>query len=302
MTKYKEKDGFLEVPKLSLLETGLPKQTKSIDSILINFYMKIGVCGITGKMGKTIATLVAQSEILDLAGGLVRKDSGYEDIDIGEFLGLNKSHTFTTADLNQFVLACDAIIDFSLPQLGLELAEKCAQNRKILVCGTTGFSESEQEKLASFGEKTVIVWSANMSLGVNLLSNLIEKAAATLHDDFDIEIVEMHHNKKIDAPSGTALLLGAAAAKGRGINLQEAGVMGRFGNDAKRKKGEIGFASLRGGDVVGDHKVIFAGNGERIELTHKAQNRDIFAKGAIRAAIWASGQKPGFYSMRNVLS
>lgn len=263
--------------------------------------MKIGVCGITGKMGKIIAKLVAESEILELAAGLVKKDSGFENIDLGEFLGIAKNQNTTTSNIDWFVQNCDCIIDFSLPQLSMEIAKKCAENNKILICGTTGFSENEKEQLANYGEKTVIVWSANMSLGVNLLSNLIEKAASTLHDDFDIEIVEMHHNRKIDAPSGTALLLGAAAAKGRGVNLQESGVMNRFGNDSKRKKGEIGFASLRGGDVVGDHTVIFAGDGERIELTHKAQNRDIFAKGAIRAAIWASAQKPGFYSMRDVL-
>ena len=141
-----------------------------------------------------------------------------------------------------------------------------------------------------------------MSVGVNLLMNLAEKVAATLHDDFDAEIFEMHHKDKIDAPSGTALSLGAAVAKGRGVDLKEVGNTARSGKDAKREKGEIGFCALRGGDVIGDHTVIFAGDGERIELTHKASNRDIFAKGAIRAAIWGSAKQAGFYSMRDVLN
>jgi 4-hydroxy-tetrahydrodipicolinate reductase len=171
-----------------------------------------------------------------------------------------------------------------------------------LVCGTTGFSEAEKQQFASYSAKAVIIWSSNMSLGVNLLMNLVEKVAGILHDDFDVEIVEMHHKNKVDAPSGTALSLGAAVAKGRGVDLQAVGKSTRSGKEAKREKGEIGFASLRGGDVIGDHSVIFAGDGERIELTHKASNRDIFAKGAIRAAIWGSAKQPGFYSMRDVLA
>ena len=263
--------------------------------------MKIGISGITGKMGKVLIEQVTANEFLELASGLVRKNSALIGDDIGKITNRENLGILATDNLEDFVKNSTAIIDFSTPSLTVALAEKCSELGKIMVCGTTGLNESERNYLAQLAQKTVIVWSANMSLGVNLLSNLIEKAAAILHDDFDIEIVEMHHNRKIDAPSGTALLLGNAAAKGRGVNLQEVGVMSRFGNDAKRKKGEIGFAALRGGDVVGDHSVIFAGDGERIELTHKAQSRDIFAKGAIRAAIWASAQRPGFYSMRDVL-
>lgn len=260
--------------------------------------MKIAVTGITGKMGRTIASIVLQDSVAELVGGLARQDIG----DLGEFLGFEKSGVVATLDTDSLLRNCDAVIDFSSPALSLELAAKCAQLNRVMVCGTTGFSDEEKQKLASYAQQTVIIWSSNMSLGVNLLMNLAEKCGHILRDDFDVEIVEMHHNQKVDAPSGTALSLGAAVAHGRNVDLKKAGVTARFGKDAKRKKGEIGFASLRGGDVIGDHTVVFAGDGERIELTHKASSRDIFAKGAVRAAIWGSAQKPGFYSMRDVLS
>ncbi len=261
--------------------------------------MKIGVTGINGRMGRTIASLVLQDPIAELSSAFSRKANGE---DIGEFLGFDKTNVKTTADLDLFIQNCDAVIDFSSPALSLEVAKKCAENKKVLVCGTTGFSEKEKKEFAANAQNTVIIWSSNMSLGVNLLMNLAEKVASILHDDFDIEIVEMHHKNKVDAPSGTALSLGAAVAKGRSIELEKHAVMARVGKDAKRNKSEIGFATLRGGDVIGDHTVVFAGDGERVELTHKASNRDIFAKGAIRAAIWGSAKEPGFYSMRDVLS
>lgn len=264
--------------------------------------MKIGITGVTGKMARTIAKLVIEDSLVELSCGLVRKDSGNEGEDFAEFLGYEKSGAKLTSNIDEFFQNVDAVIDFSSPILSLQIAQKCAEHKKILVCGTTGFSESEKQKFASYANDTVIIWSSNMSLGVNLLMNLAEKVAAILHDDFDVEIVEMHHKNKVDAPSGTALSLGAAVAKGRNVDLQKVANMARFGKDAKRIKGEIGFATLRGGDVIGDHTVIFAGEGERIELTHKASNRDVFAKGAIRAAIWGSAKKVGFYSMRDVLN
>ncbi len=263
--------------------------------------MKIGVTGITGKMGRTISTLVLQDPLLELTSAFLRKNQGLENEDLGEFLGFEKSNSSTTSDLDYFVRSCEAIIDFSSPSLSLEVAAKCAEYGKILVCGTTGFSEEEKQKFSSYASNAVIIWSSNMSLGVNLLMNLVEKVAGILHDDFDVEIVEMHHKNKIDAPSGTALSLGAAVAKGRGIDLQKMAKMTRVGKEDKRNKGEIGFASMRGGDVIGDHTVIFAGDGERIEIAHKASNRDIFARGAIRAAIWGSAKQNGFYSMREVI-
>lgn len=264
--------------------------------------MKIGVTGITGRMGRTIASIVLQHELVELSSALVRAGGGLEGGDLGEFLGFEKSGAKMTSDIDQFIQSCHAIIDFSSPALSLEIAAKCAENKKVLICGTTGFSENEKQKFAANASSTVIVWSSNMSLGVNLLMNLAEKVAGILHDDFDVEIVEMHHKNKVDAPSGTALSLGAAVAQGRNIELQKSAVMARVGKEAARQKGEIGFATLRGGDVIGDHSVIFAGDGERIELTHKASNRDIFAKGAIRAAIWGSAKNPSFYSMRDVLN
>lgn len=262
--------------------------------------MKIGVTGITGRMGRTIASLVLQDSVVELSSALAR--TGHENEDLGEFLGFGKTGGKIYTNVDQFIQSCDAVIDFSSPALSLEMAEKCAQFKKVLVCGTTGFSDGEKQKFASYAKETAIIWSSNMALGVNLLMNLAEKVAHLLHDDFDVEIVEMHHKNKIDAPSGTALSLGAAVAQGRGVDLKVVGKTTRSGKEAKREKGEIGFASLRGGDVIGDHTVIFAGDGERIELTHKASNRDIFAKGAIRAAIWGSAKQPGFYSMRDVLA
>jgi len=263
--------------------------------------MKIGVSAITGKMGLTIAQTVQNNPICELSSGLVRLGNGFCGQDIGQFLGYEKSGFVITDQLLQFIDSADAIIDFSSPTLSLQLAELCSKQQKILVCGTTGFSSAEKQKLAEFAKNTAIVWSANMSLGVNLLMNLVEQTAKILHDDFDIEVVEMHHNKKVDAPSGTALSLGLAAANGRNVGLNNVANTNRCNANSARKKGEIGFATLRGGDVVGDHTVIFAGDGERLELTHKASNRYIFASGAVRAAIWASAKSAGFYSMQDVL-
>lgn len=264
--------------------------------------MKIGVSAITGKMGLTIAKIVHQHNIAELSSGLVRKGNNFCHQDLGIFLGYEKSGYTITSDINDFIQHCQAVIDFSSPELSLQLAKACSQHHKIFICGTTGFSESEKSQLVSYAQSTPIIWSANMSLGVNLLLNLVELTSKILREDFDAEILEMHHNKKIDSPSGTALALGKAIAYGRDNILEEVANMIRFDTNKPRKKGEIGFATLRGGDVVGDHTVIFAGEGERIELSHKASNRHIFASGAVRAAIWASNKKSGFFSMRDVLS
>lgn len=263
--------------------------------------MKIGIVGISGKMGKTIAKLVDEDPILQLSCGLVREGNNFSGSDIGEFIGKEKSGQKITSDIDDFFAASDAIIDFSSPNLSLVCAQKAAQNGKVFICGTTGFSDEQKKKLVEYSKNCVVIWSSNMSVGVNLVAGLVEKVASILRDDYDIEIVEMHHRDKVDAPSGTALLLGASACAGRGVDIKEEGVMARFGVDNKRKKGQIGFAALRGGDVIGDHSVIFAGDGERIELSHKASNRNVFASGALRAAIWGSNKKAGFYTMRDVL-
>ncbi len=193
------------------------------------------------------------------------------------------------------------MIDFTTPQATVALAALTAQAKIIHVIGTTGLSQADEGKLQEAANSAVIVKSGNMSLGVNLLAALAKRAARTLGEDFDIEILEMHHNRKVDAPSGTALLLGRALAEGRGIALAERSVRARDGEVGARKPGDIGFAALRGGTVVGDHSVIFAGPGERLELSHKAEDRMIFARGALRAALWARGRKPGIYSMTDVL-
>ncbi len=263
--------------------------------------MKIGVTGISGKMGKVIAELIVAHPIAELTAGFVRQGNNFDGVDLGEFLGQEKTGHKITSNLDIFFKNCDAVIDFSSPAFSLQCAKQATEGGKIFVCGTTGFSEEEKQQLTEYAKKCVLIWSSNMSVGVNLLFTLAEKVAAILRDDYDVEIVEMHHRAKVDAPSGTALSLGAAVAKGRGVDLKESANMARSGANNPRKKGEIGFATLRGGDVIGDHTVIFAGDGERIELTHKATNRNVFAAGAIRAAIWGSGQKAGFYLMRDVL-
>ena len=193
------------------------------------------------------------------------------------------------------------MIDFTAPESTVELAGLAAQARIVHVIGTTGLGETHLAAIAAAARHAIIVRSGNMSLGVNLLAGLVRKTAATLGINYDIEIVEMHHRMKVDAPSGTALMLGEAAAQGRGVKLSEKSVRSRDGHTGARRDGDIGFAALRGGTVVGDHDAIFAGPGERLILSHRAEDRSIFAHGAVRAALWARGRKPGEYTMADVL-
>lgn len=264
--------------------------------------MKIGIVGVTGRMGRSVAKLVNENEITDIACGIARAEDALFGKDIGEMIGEEKNGVNVSADFEELFKKSDVVIDFSAPEITLKCAQLAAKYNKILVSGTTGLKEEEKQKLQKFAQNTVIVWSSNMSIGVNLLFNLAEEVAGILHDNYDVEILEMHHNQKVDAPSGTALSLGEAVAKGRGLDFGEVSRKTRDGIIGKRDKNEIGFASLRGGDVIGDHTVIFAGIGERIELTHKASNREIYARGAIRAAIWSEGKANGLYSMRDVIS
>jgi 4-hydroxy-tetrahydrodipicolinate reductase len=263
--------------------------------------MKIGIIGITGKMGKSVAKAVLQNDLNDISGGLVRLGSELVGKDIGTLIGEKALGVATTDNLEELVKNSDVIIDFSNPELSLQTANLAAKHHKILVCGTTGFSDEQKAQLKNHSQNAVVIWSSNMSIGVNLLMNLAEQVARTLHSDYDVEIFEMHHRNKVDAPSGTALSLGEAVAKGRNLNFGEVCRKTRDGIVGKRAENEIGFCALRGGDVIGDHSVIFAGNGERVELVHKASNRDIYATGALRAAIWAEGKANGFYSMQDVL-
>ncbi len=263
--------------------------------------MKIGVSGITGKMGQNIATTVLENNIVELSSLLVRSKHNFDNRLLFS-INPNLKPELIQENIAEFVKNCDAVIDFSSPILSLEIAKECAIQQKILVCGTTGFNEDEINILQESAQNTQIIWSANMSIGINILLETVSKVARSLYD-FDIEILEMHHNKKIDAPSGTALMIGNKIATARNVSLAETGKMSRFGNNCKREPGEIGFATLRGGDVVGDHKIIFAGQGERLEFSHKASNRNIFANGALRAVIWASNKDAGrLYSMTDVLA
>jgi 4-hydroxy-tetrahydrodipicolinate reductase len=215
--------------------------------------------------------------------------------------GIDRTGVMATADALEAVRHADAVIDFTVPSASVALAALSAQARIVHVVGTTGFSADDEAAIRAAARHARIVKSGNMSLGVNLLARLVEKVAAALGPEFDIEILEMHHRRKIDAPSGTALLLGDAAARGRDIDLAERAVRVRDGHTGARRAGDIGFATLRGGSVVGEHAVIFAGEGERIELVHKAESREIFARGAIRAAVWGFDKPPGLYSMQDVL-
>lgn len=264
--------------------------------------MKIGIAGASGRMGQTLVREIAARKDCTLASASEQPGGLHIGRDAGSVAGIDATDVLITDNPRQLFAGADAVIDFSSPESSLAHAKLAAEFGKALIIGTTGFTEAQQKELRALGQKTVILWSPNMSLGVNLLQGLVQQAAGVLGEEFDIEIVEMHHRHKVDAPSGTALALGEAAAKGRGKALSELRTALRDGITGERKAGSIGFASLRGGDVVGDHTVIFAGAGERLELAHKAEAREIFARGAIRAALWTKGQKPGFYSIRDVLA
>jgi len=258
---------------------------------------RIGVVGCGGRMGRLLIAEIAGTGAARVAGGLSRSAG----LDLGTLAGLGPLGIATGTDPAALVAASDAIIDFTVPDATVHHAELAAAQGKVLVIGTTGIDAAQTRAIEAAARHTPIVWSPNMSLGVNLLMGLVEQVAATLGPDYDIEIVEMHHRMKIDAPSGTALGLGRAAAAGRGVPLEDVWVKSRDGHTGARKGGTIGFATLRGGDVVGDHTVVFAGLGERVELTHKAADRRIYARGAVRAALWAKGRPPGLYGMKDVL-
>jgi 4-hydroxy-tetrahydrodipicolinate reductase len=263
--------------------------------------MRLIVAGAGGRMGRTLVRAIADSKGFALAGALEDARSPLIGWDAGTLAGTPENGVKLTADAGALLDKADGIVDFTAPVATVAFAELAAKAGKVHIIGTTGLSASDETKIKDAAKKAVIVKSGNMSLGVNLLAALTKRVAKTLDDAFDIEILEMHHNQKVDAPSGTALMLGRAAAEGRGIDLDSHAVKSRVGHTGTRKAGEIGFASLRGGSVVGEHSVIFAGQAERVELVHKAEDRMIFARGALHAAAWARNQKPGLYSMMDVL-
>ena len=263
--------------------------------------MKIGVVGCTGRMGRMVVTEITGTGNCELAGGT--ESAGHPKLgeDVSAVAGLVASGLKVSGDAAALFSASDAVIDFTAPEATLHHAVLAADSSTALVVGTTGMDDEQQSALGRAAERAPIVLAPNFSVGVNLLLGLTEQVAGVLGEDFDIEIVEMHHKHKVDAPSGTALGLGEAAARGRGVGLSEVADRGRDGITGEREPGRIGFASLRGGDVVGEHTVVFAGAGERIELTHKAASRAIFARGAVRAALWTEGKPAGLYSMMDVL-
>jgi 4-hydroxy-tetrahydrodipicolinate reductase len=262
---------------------------------------RIGVTGAAGRMGRVLLRLAATTPGFRLAGGSDRPGSAEIGRDLGSLAGTETLGLALSDDPRSLFDAADAVLDFTTPAAALAHAAIAAETGKALVIGTTGIDAAGEAKLADAGTRAPIVYAGNMSLGVNLLALLVTQVARALDPAWDIEIVEMHHRHKVDAPSGTALLLGRAAAAGRGVTLEAAAERGRDGVTGARKPGAIGFAALRGGDVTGEHSVIFATEGERIELTHKATTREIFARGALRAARWAAGRKPGLYAMKDVL-
>ena len=263
--------------------------------------MRLAIAGAGGRMGRTLTRVIHENADCEVAGGLEPAGSRYLGQDMGLLAGIGDIGISITDNPLELALSIDGIIDFTVPAATVALSEITAQARVVHVIGTTGFSKEEEAAIKAAARNTRIVKSGNMRLGVNLLASLIKQVAGALDEDFDIEVVEMHHRHKIDAPSGTALLLGQAAADGREIDLDNRAVKSRVGHTGARVNGDIGFATLRGGSVVGEHSVIFAGPDEQIILSHKAQSRDIFANGAVKAALWAHNCKPGLYSMSDVL-
>ena len=263
--------------------------------------MKIGIVGAAGRMGRMLIAEVLRLDGCQLAGGTEQAGSEAIGQDLGLLIGADEQGLSIGDDPKALFAASDAVVDFTQPGATAAHAALSGETGVALIVGTTGLGAADMEALSRAAAKAAVVQAANMSVGVNLLLGLTEQVASALGDDYDIEIAEIHHRHKVDAPSGTALALGAAAAKGRGVDLDDVSDRGRDGRTGPRKAGDIGFSVLRGGDVAGDHTVIFAGPGERVELTHKAGSREIFARGAIRAALWTEGRAPGLYSMRDVL-
>lgn len=264
--------------------------------------MRLSIMGASGRMGRELIMAALTNENIEIVGATEQAGSPHVGEDIGSLVKSEPLGIKITDQPLELFTQSEAIIDFTSPKASLEFAELAAQARIVHVIGTTGFSKDDETKLEAASRHATIIKAGNMSLGVNLLAALTKKVAKVLDENFDIEIIEMHHRHKVDAPSGTSLMLGDAAADGRGINLHDKAVRTRDGHTGERKIGDIGFQSLRGGSVAGDHTVIFAGDGERVELTHKADDRSIFAKGAVSAALWGQGKGPGLFSMADVLN
>jgi len=261
----------------------------------------IVVTGASGRMGQMLVRTIADSGKARLAGCIERRGHPWIGRDIGECMGGGPLGVTVTDDALEAFAGAQGVVDFTSPEATVEFSALAAQARLVHVIGTTGLGPGHLAKIEAASRHAVIVRAGNMSLGVNLLVRLTQKIAAALDEDWDVEVVEAHHRMKVDAPSGTALMLGRAAAEGRGVRLEDAMVSGRDGITGARERGSIGFSAIRGGDVVGEHDVIFAADGERVVLRHLATDRRIFARGALRAVLWGQGRKPGQYDMMDVL-
>lgn len=261
----------------------------------------IVITGASGRMGQMLIKTVLESDKATLVGAVERSGHDWVGRDVGEAMGGTVVGVTVTDDALEAFSKAQAVIDFTAPEATLEFAALAAQARAVHVIGTTGMTDEQIARLEPASRHAVIVRAGNMSLGVNLLVQLTKKVAAALDEDFDIEVIEAHHHHKVDAPSGTALMLGEAAAEGRGVKLADVSDRGRDGITGARKRGDIGFTAIRGGDIVGEHDVLFAGAGERIVLRHMATDRALFARGALKAALWGQDKSPGEYDMIDVL-
>ncbi len=267
--------------------------------------MRLAVVGAAGRMGCELLKAIHETDGCVIAGAIELPGSKALGQDAGELAGLGNIGVTVSDDALELFTQVDGVLDFTIPKASVEFAGLAANARIVHIIGTTGFTDTDEAAIAAAARHATIVKAGNMSLGVNLLASLVKKVASALDEDYDIEILEMHHKHKVDAPSGTALMLGDAAAEGRGISLAERGVRVRDGHIGARKPGDIGFATLRGGSVIGEHTVMFASDVERIELTHRSADRGIYAKGAIKAALWGfnkgAPKGPGLFSMMDVL-
>jgi 4-hydroxy-tetrahydrodipicolinate reductase len=264
--------------------------------------IKVVVTGVAGRMGSRLVSLIKDSPLLTLAGAVESKGHHAIGKDAGEVAGCGRTDILITDDLSQLLQQGEVTIDFTTPSATLAHLDITAQHRRAIVVGTTGFSPSELKQLRGFCQRIPCVFSPNMSVGVNVMYKVIAEMAKTLGEDYDIEVIEAHHRLKKDAPSGTALKLAEVLAGAVNRDLGEVGVFARNGLIGERKRGEIGIQTVRAGDIVGDHTVLFGTMGERLEVTHRASSRDTFARGALRAAQWIVKQPPGLYDMLDVLS
>lgn len=263
--------------------------------------IRVAVAGVAGRMGKTLVQAIAEADHLSFTAGFEHGQHDQLGQDVGAVCGMNALNVTLSADPQAHLDEFDVVIDFTVPQATLALAQICADGGKSMVIGTTGFDEAQLQTLRGYAEQTAIFVSPNMSVGVNLSMRLIELAAQALGDDADVEVIEAHHKHKIDAPSGTAVRIGEVLAKALGRDLATDAVYGRQGITGARDPKTIGFSTIRGGDIVGEHTVMFASEGERLEITHRAHSRSNFAQGALRAVGLVAGAKPGWYDMQDLL-